>query len=108
MDSYILKSPMSIYEVKEEKLSNYIERSKNVILNIINSNKIKLDSIKSSFIFTSPIKMIDTIVPEICVSKPRLLHILNIIWTILQISPPTQKALKQFLKIGEFGDFLST
>ena len=34
MDSYILKSPMSIYEVKEEKLSNYIERSKNVILNI--------------------------------------------------------------------------
>ena len=59
MDSYILKSPMSIYEVKEEKLSNYIERSKNVILNIINSNKIKLDSIKSSFIFTSPIKMIE-------------------------------------------------
>ena len=32
---------ISIYD-KEEKLSNYIERSKNVILNIINSNKIKL------------------------------------------------------------------
>ena len=59
MDSYILKSPMSIYEVKEEKLSNYIERGKNTILNLLSSNKLKLDSILSSYIFTTPNKIFE-------------------------------------------------
>lgn len=59
LDSYILKSPMSIYEVKEEKLSNYIERLKSIMMNIINSNNIKLNSIKSSFIFTNPSKILE-------------------------------------------------
>lgn len=59
LDSYILKSPMSIYEVKEEKLSNYMERLKSIMMNIINSNNIKLNSIKSSFIFTNPSKILE-------------------------------------------------
>ena len=59
MDSYILKSPMSIYEVKEEKLSNYIERLNNVILNKISSSKLILDNIKSSFIFENPKKIFE-------------------------------------------------
>ncbi len=54
LDSYILKSPMSIYEIKEEKLSNYIEKGKNIILNLINSNEIKLNSLKESYIFNTP------------------------------------------------------
>lgn len=59
LDSYILKSPMSIYEVKEEKLSNLLERTKNVMINILNSNKLKLESLKSSYIFSNPIKMFE-------------------------------------------------
>lgn len=59
LDSYILKSPMSIYEVKEEKLSNLIERSRNSILNILSSNKIKLDNIKNSYVFVNPLKMFE-------------------------------------------------
>ena len=59
LDSYILKSPMSIYEVKEEKLSNYIERGKNVILNLLSSNKLKLDNLKKSYIFIEPSKMFE-------------------------------------------------
>lgn len=57
--SYILKSPMSIYEVKEEKLSNYIERLKNVIINKMDTVKIKLCNIKQSYIFTNPKKMLE-------------------------------------------------
>ena len=45
---------MSIYEIKEEKLSNYIEKGKNIILNSINSNEIKLNSLKESYIFNTP------------------------------------------------------
>ena len=57
MDSYILKSPMSIYEIKEEKLSNYIERGKNLILNLLSTNKLKLNNIKTSYVFESPKKI---------------------------------------------------
>ncbi len=59
LDSYILKSPMSIYEVKEEKLSNLIERSNNSIINIISSNKVKLENIRSSYIFINPKKIFE-------------------------------------------------
>ena len=55
-----------------------------------------------------PIKIIDTIVPDSVWSKPRSLQIFIIICPIVQINPPTQKALKQFFNIGELGDFLST
>ena len=55
-----------------------------------------------------PIKRIDTIVPETSCDNPLVLQKFSIIWPIEQIRPPTQNALKQFLKIGELGDFLST
>ena len=54
LDSYILKSPMSIYEVKEEKLSNNIEKINTIILNKISQEKLILDNLKSSFIFEKP------------------------------------------------------
>ena len=44
-----------------------------------------------------PIKMIETIVLDVAISKPRSLQILDIICPIVQIRPPTQKALKHFL-----------
>ena len=59
LDSYILKSPMSIYEIKEEKLSNYIEKGKTIILNLLSSNKLKLDNIKESYIFKTPNKIFE-------------------------------------------------
>lgn len=101
MDSYILKSPMSIYEVKEEKLSNYIERSKNVILNIINSNKIKLDSIKSSFIFTSPIKMIEKKYNDynVLVNKLEILNPLNTLKRGYSITKKDNKVLTSIKNI---------
>ena len=51
------------------------------------------------------IKMIETTVPESSCERPLYLHISIIICPIEQIKPPTQNALKQFFKIGEFGDF---
>ena len=59
MDSYVLKSPMSIYQIKEEKLSNYIEKAKNLILNQLSSSKLKLDNIKDSYIFKNPTKIFE-------------------------------------------------
>ena len=38
------------------------------------------------------ISIIDTTVPELASSSPRSLHIVNMIWPIVQINPPTRKA----------------
>ena len=59
LDSYILKSPMSIYEVKEEKLSNDIEKLNTIILNKISQAKLMLDNLKTSYIFTNPNKIFE-------------------------------------------------
>ena len=56
----------------------------------------------------SAIKVIETTVLHSVTSIPLNLQKSKIICPIEQISPPTQKALNQFFKIGEFGDFLST
>ena len=55
-----------------------------------------------------PINTMDTIVEHAVSSKPLYLQKSNKICPTEHISPPTQKALKQFLRIGELGDFLST
>ncbi len=79
LDSYILKNPMSIYEVKEEKLSNYIERLKNVITNLINTNKVRFNLIKQSYLFENPKKMFDNknILYSNLVNKLEILNPLN-------------------------------
>lgn len=53
-------------------------------------------------------KIIETIVYEVDSSIPLVLQISKMICPIEQINPPTQKALKQFFKVGEFGVFSST
>lgn len=56
-ESYILKNPMSIYEIKEQILSNIIEKLNTIVLSVINTNNLKLSSIKSSYIFDNPNKI---------------------------------------------------
>lgn len=53
-DSYILKNPLSLYEVKEQKLDNVIDKLNSTISGIININNAKLDIIKNSLIFKNP------------------------------------------------------
>ena len=55
-----------------------------------------------------PIRIIDTTVELLVWSNPLKLQKSKIICPIEQINPPVQNALKQFLKMGELGDFLST
>ena len=53
-DSYILKNPLSLYEIKEQKLDNIIDKL-NINMNaIIYTNKSKLEIIENSIIFKDP------------------------------------------------------
>ena len=53
-ESYILKNPLSLYEIKEQKLDNIIDKLNSNINNVININKSKLDVIKNNIIFKNP------------------------------------------------------
>ena len=55
--SYILKNPMSIYEIKEQKLSNTIDKLNNYIVNYLDNKTIRLNNIKTSFILSNPSKI---------------------------------------------------
>ena len=55
--SYILKNPMSIYEIKEQKLSNTIEKLNSYIVNYLDNKNTRLNNIKTSYILKSPNKI---------------------------------------------------
>ena len=56
-NSYIMQNPMTMYEIKEQVLSTFIDRLNTAMLSSINTNNLLLNSIKSSFIFTNPLKI---------------------------------------------------
>lgn len=58
-EKYILKNPISIYEVKEQQFSQIIDKLKYNITNIYNQKEKEYLSITSSFIFKEPTKLID-------------------------------------------------
>ena len=56
--SFILKNPMSMYEVKEQKLDTLIETINKDIKNIINDKDNKLNKIKLSVVLQNPENLI--------------------------------------------------
>lgn len=53
-DSYVLKNPLSLYEIKEQKLDNLIDKLNTSMNAIIYTNKSKLEIIENSIIFKDP------------------------------------------------------
>jgi len=53
-DSYVLKNPLNLYEIKEQKLDNLIDKLNTNINAILYTNKSKLELIKNSIIFKEP------------------------------------------------------
>lgn len=58
-NKYILKNPMSIYEVKEQQFDAIIEKLKFNIVNLYNLKEKRYLNIKSSYIFKNPDKLIE-------------------------------------------------
>lgn len=58
-NKYILKNPISIYEVKEQQFDAIIEKLKFNIVNLYNLKEKRYLNIKSSYIFKNPEKLIE-------------------------------------------------
>ena len=55
--SYVLKNPLMLYEVKEQKLDNFIDRANTIINKYISDYKVRLDNIKASYVLKNPLAM---------------------------------------------------
>ncbi len=53
-DSYVLKNPLAVYEIKEQKLSNLIDILNNTITNKLANAKLKYNHIKENYILNNP------------------------------------------------------
>lgn len=53
-DSYVLKNPLGMYEIKEQKLDNLIDKLSSNINAILYTNNSKLEVILNSFVFKNP------------------------------------------------------
>ena len=55
--SYVLKNPLVLYEVKEQKLDNFIDRANTKMNKYINDYTVRLNNIKSSYVLKNPLAM---------------------------------------------------
>ena len=53
-NSYILTKPLSMYEVKEQKLDNLMDNLDKVINKILDNTKVRLYTIKNSYVLNNP------------------------------------------------------
>ena len=57
-NSFVLKSPMSLYEIKEQKLDNLVENLNTNIKLLLNKKDQKLEKIKMAYILQNPMTLI--------------------------------------------------
>lgn len=56
---YILKNPLSIYEVKEQQFDNLLEKIKHYMQSLYHDKEKKYLNIRNSYVFKEPLKLID-------------------------------------------------
>ena len=54
-ESYVLRNPLALYEVKEQKLDTYIDRLNNYMTSKINDYTIRLNNVKNSYVLKNPL-----------------------------------------------------
>lgn len=79
--SYVLTNPLNVYEIKEQKLSDIIDRLNNYINNKIELNKSRFNNIKNNYVLCNPESMIKEKRNSysLLINKLELLNPLNIL-----------------------------
>lgn len=54
-NTYVLRNPLALYEVKEQKLDTLIDRANNNIITTLNDYRVRLNNIKSNYVLKNPL-----------------------------------------------------
>ena len=95
-NSFILKNPMALYEIKEQKLDNLLEQlTKNINLKL-SENKNKVDLLKTSYCLKDPFRVIEKSKNALQTQKEK---VTNIIESLLEKYNHKQELIINTLKL---------
>ena len=102
-DSYVLKNPLGLYEIKEQKLDNIIDKLNTCINTIIYTNKSKLEIIESSILFKEPSVLYENKLNKTnhLIEKLEILNPLNALKRGYAIIKKDEKAVSSIKKINK-------
>lgn len=80
-ESYVLKNPMSMYEIKEQKLDNFVDILNKNIANMLGNYNIKLDNIKNNYVIKNPKSLLEKVEHQfsLLINTLELVNPLNIL-----------------------------
>ncbi len=103
--SYIIKNPLAIYEVKEQKLDNLMTNLNSYIKNLINNKKMQYKNILNKYIIQNPESIYEKKAYqfELIVNKVKLLNPLGILEKGYSVVKKDDKIInnKQMLKVND-------
>ena len=111
-DSYILKNPMSIYEIQEQKLSTYIDKLNINLKNKLDKSKLSFNRIKNNYILNNPLELLNNFNKkhELYINKLDLLNPLSILkkgYSVVTINEKSITSYKEVKKDDELNIRLS-
>lgn len=106
-DSYVLKNPLSLYEIKEQKLDNIIDKLNTSMNAIIFTNKSKLEIIENSIVFKEPCILYENKLKRTnhLIEKLEILNPLSALKRGYTITKKEEKCITSITQINE-GDTL--
>ncbi len=103
--SYIIKNPLAIYEVKEQKLDNLMTNLNSYIKNLINNKKMQYKNILNKYIIQNPESIYEKKAYqfELIVNKVKLLNPLGILEKGYSVVKKDDKIInnEQMLKVND-------
>ncbi len=106
--SYIIKNPLAIYEVKEQKLDNLMTNLNSYIKNLINNKKMQYKNILNKYIIQNPESIYEKKAYqfELIVNKVKLLNPLGILEKGYSVVKKDDKIInnEQMLKVNDLID----
>lgn len=77
-NAYVLKNPMAIYEIKEQKLSSMIDKLETYVYSKINESKSRLDRVIASYVLKNPLSFYEKDRSKIEILESRLISSINL------------------------------
>ena len=100
-DSYILKNPMSIYEIQEQKLSTYIDKLNINLKNKLDKSKLSFNRIKNNYILNNPLELLNNFNKkhELYINKLDLLNPLSILKKGYSVVTINEKSITSYKEV---------
>lgn len=101
-DSYILKNPLNIYQVKEQLLDSLIDKVNAIMINYIDKRKDYLNHLKTSYILNNPQKLFEKKSNNLSkyIEKLEVLNPLNTLKRGYTIIKKNNKAIEDIRKLS--------